>query len=224
MALVVIVVAVGCWAWPALHARPVTTTAPLQALAATAQYGGGAVGGEATGDAVTPAERLHATPRVSEKAALIWLKLNEEIEMSFPNETTLGDVLKYIQSKTDCEELPGGIPFYVDPAGLATAEKTMTSPVTIDLKGIPLATTLTLALHQLDLTYCVHKDGLIVIDSASDPSNPLIDPTPRILDELHALRQEVAELRREVAPQRRFGPPAGGMGGMGGGMGGGGAR
>ena len=40
----------------------------------------------------------------------------------------------------------------------------MTSPVTLDLEGVPLKTTLRLMLKQLGLAYCV-KDGLLIISS-----------------------------------------------------------
>ena len=40
----------------------------------------------------------------------------------------------------------------------------MTSVVTLDLEGVPLKTTLRLALKQLDLAYCV-RDGVLIISS-----------------------------------------------------------
>jgi hypothetical protein len=83
--------------------------------------------------------------------------------MPFANETPLEDVLKYIKSKTAGPD-QAGIAIYVDPFGLNEAEKTMTSAVTIDLKGIPLQTSLRLLLKQLDLAYCV-KDGVLIISS-----------------------------------------------------------
>ena len=45
----------------------------------------------------------------------------------------------------------------------------MASMVTIDLKGIPLATTLKLTLDQLGLAYWIHPDGLLVITSKENP-------------------------------------------------------
>ena len=47
--------------------------------------------------------------------------------MSFPQETPLEDVLKYIKDATQDEAagLPTGIPIYVDPVGLQDADKTM---------------------------------------------------------------------------------------------------
>jgi hypothetical protein len=53
---------------------------------------------------------------------------------------------------------------YVDPEGLAKARYTMTSPVTLDLEGVPLKTTLRLLLKQLGMTYSI-EDGLLMITS-----------------------------------------------------------
>ncbi|MBV8557496.1 MAG: hypothetical protein JO116_18190, partial [Planctomycetaceae bacterium] len=78
--------------------------------------------------------------------------------------------LKYIKSATQGPN-DTGIPIYVDPVGLQEAEKTMTSPVTLDLEGVPLRTTLRLLLKQLGLTYTV-KDGLLTITSESSEDQP----------------------------------------------------
>ncbi len=104
------------------------------------------------------------------KTKSILAKLDEPISMAFPNETPLEDVLKYIRSATQGPN-DTGIPIYVDPVGLNEAEKTMTSPVTLDLEGVPLKTTLRLLLKQLGLTYTV-KDGLLTITSESSEDQP----------------------------------------------------
>ena len=104
------------------------------------------------------------------KTKSILAKLDEPISMSFANETPLEDVLKYIKSATQGPN-DTGIPIYVDPVGLNEAEKTMTSPVTLDLEGVPLKTTLRLLLKQLGLTYTV-KDGLLTITSESSEDQP----------------------------------------------------
>ena len=133
----------------------------------------------------------------------ILAKLDEPISMNFANETPLEDVLKYIKSATHGAN-DSGIPIYVDPVGLQEAEKTITSPVTLDLEGVPLKTTLRLILKQLSLTYTV-KDGLLTItsDTSSDqPTEIRVYP--------------VADLA--IIPLSLMG----GGGGMGGGMGGGG--
>ncbi len=63
--------------------------------------------------------------------------------MSFGKETPLVDVLKYMKSATQGPN-DTGIPIYVDPAGLDKAGKTMQSPVTLDLEGVPLQISLRL--------------------------------------------------------------------------------
>lgn len=83
--------------------------------------------------------------------------------MNFTQETPLEDIIKYIKSSTQGPN-DAGIAIYVDPLGLRDAEKTMTSPLTIDLDGVPLKTTLRLLLKQIDMAYCV-KDGVLMISS-----------------------------------------------------------
>jgi RNA polymerase sigma factor (sigma-70 family) len=99
----------------------------------------------------------------------ILAKLEEPITMPFDSETPLEDVLKYIKGATTGPN-DAGIPIYVDPIGLQEAEKTMTSPITLDLDGVPLKTTLTLLLRQLGLVYRV-KDGLMIITFDGDDFN-----------------------------------------------------
>jgi hypothetical protein len=99
------------------------------------------------------------------------------VSMSFANETPLEDVLKYIKSATQGPK-DNGIPIYVDPVGLDEAETTMNSPVTLDLEGVPLKTTLRLLLKQLGLTYTV-KDGLLTITKGGATADA-VDPFRRI--------------------------------------------
>jgi hypothetical protein len=144
-----------------------------------------------------------------ERTKAILTQLGERLTMSFPQETPLEDVLKYIKSNTQSEELdlPSGIPIYVDPIGLQEAEKTLASPVTLDLEGIPLKTSLRLILKQLDLTYTV-KDGLMTITSEKADDQPT---------EIRVY--PVADLA--IIPLSLMGGGGGGMGGGMGGMGGG---
>jgi len=104
------------------------------------------------------------------KTKAIITKLNEPISMSFSTETPLEDVLKYIKSATQGPN-DAGIPIYVDPVGLQEAEKTLTSPITLDLEGVPLKATLRLLLKQIGLTYTV-KGGLLTITSESSEDQP----------------------------------------------------
>jgi hypothetical protein len=172
------------------------------------------------------APRVFRPATVTAAAAKTWMKLQQPISMPFENETPLEDVLKYIRQATASKE-ETGIPIYLDPVGLVENEKTMQSPVTISLEGIPLETTLRLLLTQLGLAYEVQKDGLVIISSEAYPGS-VLDPTARILDELTALRAEVTALRREVSvlraptgsqtPRGGMPSPAGGGGGGGGGF------
>jgi RNA polymerase sigma factor (sigma-70 family) len=135
--------------------------------------GGGGFGGFGGGNANPQLDRLNIAiaslaPKVaakdtSPKCKAILTKLEQPIAMTFANETPLEDVLKYIKSATQGPNDPG-IPIYLDPVGLQEAERTMTSPVTLDLEGVPLKTTLRLMLKQIGLAYCV-KDGLLIISS-----------------------------------------------------------
>ncbi|WP_435008225.1 hypothetical protein P12x_005503 [Tundrisphaera lichenicola] len=145
-----------------------------------------------------------------EKTKAILSKLNERISMSFPNDTPLEDVKKYIEQSTQDEAagLPTGIPIYVDPQGLQDADKTMASTVSINLEGIPLRTTLRLMLKQLGLTYTV-KDSLLTITSTSSEDQPT---------EIRVY--QVADLA--IIPLSLLGAGGGGGGGIGGGGGGGG--
>jgi hypothetical protein len=96
----------------------------------------------------------------------ILAKLDEPLPMPFPQDTPLEDVLKYITNATKSPALPGGIPIYLDPAGLTEAEHTALSPVSINLDGVPLRKTLHLLLDQLDLSYYV-QDGVLTITAAN---------------------------------------------------------
>lgn len=143
------------------------------------------------------------------KTVRINAELEKPVSMPFGNETPLEEVIKYIKTATTGTGLEQGIPIYVDPVGLSEAEKTMASPVTLNLDGVPLKKSLKLMLSQLDLTYTV-KDGLMTItskDSKNQPTEIRVYP--------------VADL--SIIPLSLMGAGGGmggGMGGMGGGMGG----
>ena len=92
--------------------------------------------------------------------------LNRPLSMPFANETPLEEILKYIKTMTTGPGLPEGIPIYVDPIGFQEAEKTLSSPVTINLEGVPLRKTLALLLRGLDLIYTV-DDGLLTITASA---------------------------------------------------------
>jgi hypothetical protein len=95
--------------------------------------------------------------------------LEQPVAMTFPDPTPLQDVLRYITTATGTPDYPG-IPIYLDPIGLQEAEATPAATVTIDLRGIPLKTTLRLCLKQYGLVYIV-KDGLLRVTSEDDEQN-----------------------------------------------------
>lgn len=108
-------------------------------------------------------------PRGDRRNGFIWTRLEEPVSMSFANDAPLEDVLKYIKSATTGLR-DSGFPIYVDPVALNEAGKTMKSPVTLDVEGIPLRVTLGLLLKQLDLEYVV-QDGMLKIGKASTVSS-----------------------------------------------------
>jgi RNA polymerase sigma factor (sigma-70 family) len=120
---------------------------------------------------------------------VIVAKLEDPVSMPFPNETPLGDLVKYIKSVTQTDELPNGIPIYVDPNGLQEAEMTMESPVVIELEGIPLRRTLHLALRSLGLAYTV-QDGLLIISSPEGLDSILLEPTIHTVSEYRLLKDK----------------------------------
>jgi hypothetical protein len=134
--------------------------------------------------------------------------LEERVPMHFPNETPVEDVLKYINEATKHGEDPG-IPIYMDPVGFQEAERTMTSPVALDLEGVPLKTTLRLMLEQLGLEYVV-RDGVLIISSKDgDGWLPVYDDDPALLI-VHCLFAVLASVFGGVASgylyNRRGGP------------------
>ena len=116
-----------------------------------------------------------AIPEVDAKTKAILEALKKPVPMSFRNETPLEDVLKYIRERTKGKELPDGLPIYVDPVGLQEAEKTLVSPVQLDLTGVPLRETLRLVLKQLGLVYAV-GNGMLTITSpkSEDSTTPIL--------------------------------------------------
>jgi hypothetical protein len=110
--------------------------------------------------------RLFDDPEPRNRA--IFTKLAESVSMSFPNDTPLQDIKKYIENSTQDPSigLPTGIPIYLDGSSRAEKNKYLSSPVSIDVEGVPLRVTLGLILKQLGLTYDV-RDGLLTITKGS---------------------------------------------------------
>jgi hypothetical protein len=103
------------------------------------------------------------------KAILAQLERRVDLKV---DKAPLEDVLKAVRSATKAQDLPNGIPIYVDPVGLQETEKTMLSPVTIVNGVVPLEEALRTALQPLGLVYTV-KDGLLTVTSAEAEDVPL---------------------------------------------------
>ncbi len=133
-------------------------------------------------------------------------ELNKVVSMSFPKETPLEDVIKYVKSATQSDRMPNGLPLYLEPEGLQEAEKTTSSPVTFEIEDAKLKTSLRLILKQLGLGYYI-KEGLVIITSLGDEDYQSAITPRRIM--MGGGMGGMMGMR-------------GGIGGMGGGMGGGG--
>ncbi len=214
-------VALSIGARPTLKAQP-----PIAPIAAS--FVGGSFGGVAPDDEDSTPPVYLPSPPMTVAETKTRLKLHDRIPMNFPTDTTLEDVVRYIEKATaDKADFPEGIPIYVDPQGLQDADKTMASTIVLNLKNLPLETTLGLLLKQISLTSSVNKDGLLFITSMSDE---LVSPDTLSLDilknltslraEVRALRGEVFALRRGAAGAPAANPvqPNGPIGGMGGGF------
>jgi len=135
-------------------------------------------------------------------------KLEEPVTLHFPMEPPLELVLKHIKDASRGADGKKLSSIHVDPEALQEAEKTMTSPVVIDLEDVPLRFFLRLVLKQLGLAYCV-RDGVVIISTVDG-----------IQQELMEAQAEQMALNPDKFPFGMMGRP-GGMGGMGGrGMGG----
>jgi RNA polymerase sigma factor (sigma-70 family) len=150
------------------------------------------------------APSAEATPEEEAQTKAILEALKKPVAMQFPNETPLEDVLRYVKATTKGKDLPDGLPIYVDPVALQEAEKTLASPVLLDLSGVALRDTLRLALKQLGLVYSV-GGGLLTITSQSseDTSTPILTLAEKAehgdlsLDEMKQLI-EVFRMRAEI--------------------------
>jgi RNA polymerase sigma factor (sigma-70 family) len=97
------------------------------------------------------------------KSIAVIKKLEEPVNLHFPMETPLEEVLKHVKDTTKGAD-GKRLSIYVDPEALREAEKTMASPVVIDLEDVPLRFSLRLVLKQLGLAYCV-RDGVVMIST-----------------------------------------------------------
>jgi hypothetical protein len=205
-------------AWNRSQARAAIPPAATVAAAVT-QFGG--AGGAEDKDGVPDIPRIYVRMPYGPEAISAYGKLQKRIDIPFAQETPLADVIRYVADQLNPTDEHGKplsddplIQFYVAPRGLEEAEKTVDSPVTLELKQVPASTALELCLEQLDLTYFVRPDGIVQIDAKRDGQADQQEPMLMILNELHQLRAEISQLRL------LRGGMGGGMGGMGGGMGG----
>ena len=123
-----------------------------------------------------------------------------------------------------------GIPVFVDPDALQDADKTMMSPVHLELEDIPLATSLRLMLKQLTMTYEIKEDGLLLITTPRCGDGEPISYDEANWRTFELLRDEVRDLKAEIRSLRsglgagrvpatpansipRANGPVGGMGG-----------
>jgi hypothetical protein len=107
---------------------------------------------------------VHGGDSSPETRALL-ARLDEPVKIPFPDETSLRDVLAYLEQVTGKPPHERAMEFLIVPGGLEQAKKTLDSTIQMDLKGVPLKTTLRLMLDQLGLA-CVVKNGRLVIHSA----------------------------------------------------------
>lgn len=130
-----------------------------------------------------------ASPAVASSVRILQ-ELERPIPMEFPEPTRLADLLAYVGQSTGGPGRPG-IPIHVDPLGLAEAERTLDSKVSIDIQDEPLKVTLRVALARLGLTYEV-RDGLLRViseDSTHDEDDPFYGSTSHIGDHLFLDRE-----------------------------------
>ncbi len=117
---------------------------------------------------------------------VIMRKLEQPIPLHFPDGAPLEEVLTYIRGATKDVNFPG-MPIYVDPQGLQTAERTMQSPVRIDRDPIPVREALRLCVKQLDLGFTI-RSGFIMISDGDSVTLPVYeDPVQVVGHSLFAL-------------------------------------
>lgn len=177
-----------------------STTAALAALT-TAQFGGLELPGHQPWPPAPeePPKKVYLAQAINPKVAETWEKLGAPIAMKFPRETPLEDVLTYIKSATkeEDEKDEPGLMIYVDPIGLQEAEKTLTSPIQLELEGVPLSTSLGLLLKQLGMKFYVQKDGIVMITSESSDDAP-VSPDAEILEQITWIRAELTDLHAAI--------------------------
>jgi hypothetical protein len=130
--------------------------------------------GDGQADAPPPGNPPANPPRagldpgpMDERTRLICEFLDEPLDLLFPTETPLEAVIQYIQEAAEPDRIPGGFTIYIDPRELESANATMASPITINIRQVKLKTGLRLVLKQLGLAYIV-KDGMILVGNPDE--------------------------------------------------------
>jgi hypothetical protein len=153
----------------------------------------------------TPCDDCGEEPKVTAPEAWTWLLLQQEVPISFPDETPLRDILKAVYRATAGKNKGGrSLLIHVDPVGLQEAEKSLDSAASIDLKHVPLCTTLGLLLKQLGLGFAVRDDGMLVISNDSMDLAPMDEA--KVAEEYQYARYELFWKARmaEKEEERRF--------------------
>lgn len=136
---------------------------------------------------------------VSAAAAKTWLRLYKPVDLVFDGSTPLGDALQLIKNATAEEN--DELSIYVDPVALAELEKTLDTPISINLKRVPAGKALTLITRQIGMTYRVDDDGLITISSKDkdfEGSYPQMISHLRAELEEAKLEAQITELRAKA--------------------------
>src|SRR5271157_1867576 len=120
---------------------------------------------KAQADAIKAQADAISTIDKNPKNIAVIKKLEKPVPLHFPMETPLEKVLECVRVATNWPDGDGKrLSIYVDPQALHEADKTMTSPVVIDLDDVPLRFSLCLVCKQLGLAYCV-RDGVVMIST-----------------------------------------------------------
>jgi hypothetical protein len=90
-------------------------------------------------------------------------KLEMIIPFHFADDvSTLQDVIAYIKEKTKTGPNDPGLSIVVEQKGLDNADKTLASPLGIDIEGIPLRISIDIIVRQLGMTYYVRDGGVYI--------------------------------------------------------------
>lgn len=124
----------------------------------------------ARGRTPIPSRRADRAAEASEGIAganaRILKALDQPISFHFPTEVPLEEALSYV-STTAVMDDGRPLPIYVNPIALQEEDRTLQSPVSLVLEGVPLRTGLDCLLRQVTLAYEI-KGGLIEVVSEID--------------------------------------------------------